>query len=150
MRVLAKAAPRTLAALWVAALAFMALAQPAHAVFAGPVGALLGQMVGATCIGVLFAFWRKLRRSHVVVAARSHPLQRWGMRARAVATDVRSTSVAPAAPPESAAALLTAAPTQWVAHSASGLGSVASAGTSPRTAAFAPPQPRPPSPLSRV
>ena len=55
MRQLRIVAGRTFTTLWVAALGFLAVAQPAHALFESPAVALIAQAVGGVLLGTVFA-----------------------------------------------------------------------------------------------
>jgi hypothetical protein len=53
---------RAFATLWVTALGFLALAQPAHALFGSPTVALIAQVVGAVLLGGLFELRGTIRQ----------------------------------------------------------------------------------------
>ena len=144
---------RAFTTVWVAALGFLALAQPAHALFGSTAVALLAQVLGAVLLGAVFvlrgAIYQQCERlSGFLVRSR-------GLRAAvrtlavsaiaaptAAATEADATSETQAAAPTPARAV----PSQG--RKSGGASSAASAGTSLQTAASAPRRPTPPFPTT--
>jgi len=141
-------AVRTIGTLWVAALTFLALAQPAHALFGSPTAALLTQALGAVLLAAGFALRGPVLRQR----------ERFGaflVRSRGLRTAVRSLAVgtlaAPAAEEAGAGATsgteaMTPEPSQAVLsqwQEPGGFSSAATAETSLQTAASAPHRPIP-------
>jgi len=151
MDVLRIVAGRTFATLWVAVLAFLALAQPAHALFGSPTVAVIAQAVAAALLGSAFALRGTIRRQCERLGsflARSR-----GLRAavRTMAVEALAAPIANAADAGAAAEVDSAAatpartaPPRWSTPGEPS--SAVPAGTSLQTAASAPRRPTPPFP----
>lgn len=135
-------AGRIVTSLWFIALGFLALAQPAHALFGSPNAALVAQILGAVLFAAAFTRREALRRQ----AERLVPflVDSRGLRAlvRSLAVGTLAASSAEAAADTKGAAdALVAEPgraalSRW--RDASGVSSAATAETLPQTAASAP------------
>ena len=142
-------AGRTFTTLWVAALGFLALAQPAHALFESPSEARIAQAVGAVLIGILFSLRGAIHQQPKRLGA--FPLQLRRLRAVVRTLAVSTIAATNAEAAEAAATNETHSPPPapvalplW--QNPGGASSAASAGTSLQTAASAPRRPIPPSP----
>jgi hypothetical protein len=139
---------RTLTTLWVVALGFLVLAQPAHALFESASAALIAQVFGAVLMGTVFALREAIRQQYERFSSflvRSRGL-RAVVRSLAVSTiaaptarkaGADATSEAAAAVPNSDATELA----QW--QNSGGANAAASAETSPQIAVSAPQRPTP-------
>ncbi len=136
--------------LWVAVLGFLALAQPAHALFGSPTIALIAQAVGAVLLASLFVLRGAIREQVERLSA-------FLVRSRGLRTVVRTLAVSSIAGPSGEVAGVdatdgtpAAAPTpslqQW--RNPGGSSSAAPAETSLQTAASAPPRPTPSAPAT--
>lgn len=144
---------RTLTTLWVVALGFLVLAQPAHALFESASAELIAQGLGAVLMGTVFALREAIRQQYERFSSfqgRSRGL-RAVVRSLAVSTiaaptaqtaGADATSEAAAAAPNSHATELP----QW--QNSGGANAAASAETSLQTAASAPPRPTPSAPAT--
>lgn len=88
---------RAFVALWVAGLGFLALAQPAHALFGSPTVALIAQAVGAVLLGALFELRGAIRQQ-------CERLSAFLVRSRGLRAVVRTLAVSTIAGPSAEAA----------------------------------------------
>ena len=144
---------RAFTTVWVAALGFLALALPAHALFGSPAVALLAQALGAVLLGAVFALRGPIHQQ-------CERLSGFLVRSRGLRAVVRTLAVSAVAAPTAAVTEADATTeTQAVAPTPArvvpspgrqpgGASSAASAGTSLQTAASAPRRPIPPFPTT--
>jgi hypothetical protein len=153
MREFQTVAGRTFAALWVATLGFLVLAQPAHAFLGTGAIALVAQVVGAALLAVLFALRGEILRQGARLVAFLERSR--GLRAivRSVAAEAltlpgpTSRDASETTGPETDGTAATSegpSPSQWTTRAPAS--SAGAGGTSLRTAASAPRRPTPPFP----